>query len=421
MADTNRNQDNQFDQSSSGWDQNRRRFDQESDYNRNRENYGSFGNTGSSNEWNRQGNYSGASGSQQGSSRMSDYDENRGSSNWQGRSDMNRGQDTGNMGSYRQSGSDYGRDYRSTGGSGSMGMGSREGYQDWQRSSYGGGMGREDRGYGGEDRGSQYWGRGDEGGYGDMSRRNMASRSYGEVYGGNVEERERMTNQAQGGRQNIREQERMYGGMRDEDWRGSGSYGSDYNRGYGQRSGGYGGAYGDMSRERRMSGMSEYGGRRERRDWEDRDYGRMDRDRDRDRGDRSWWDKTRDEVSSWFGDDDAERRRMMDERRSENYRGRGPKDYKRSDDRIREDVCDRLSDDPYIDASDINVRVEGSEVILSGNVESREAKRRAEDMVESISGVSNVQNQLKVTSRDTSSNRGSNMNPATGPETTREL
>jgi hypothetical protein len=76
MADNNRNQ--QFDQSGSGWDQNRRRFDQESDYNRNRENYGTFGKTGTSDEWNRsgQGGYSGTSsgmGSQSGRSSMSDY------------------------------------------------------------------------------------------------------------------------------------------------------------------------------------------------------------------------------------------------------------------------------------------------------------------------------------------------------------
>jgi osmotically-inducible protein OsmY len=32
-------------------------------------------------------------------------------------------------------------------------------------------------------------------------------------------------------------------------------------------------------------------------------------------------------------------------------RGRGPKNYQRSEERIREDVCDRLSDDYLIDAS----------------------------------------------------------------------
>ena len=112
--------------------------------------------------------------------------------------------------------------------------------------------------------------------------------------------------------------------------------------------------------------------------------------------DRGWWDRTRDEVSSWFGDDDAERRRRMDEQQSSNYRGKGPKGYRRSEERIREDVCDRLSDDDRLDASNIEVQVQGDEVILTGNVNSREDKRRAEDLVESIYGVRNVENRIRI-------------------------
>jgi hypothetical protein len=78
------------------------------------------------------------------------------------------------------------------------------------------------------------------------------------------------------------------------------------------------------------------------------------------------------------------------------HRGRGPKNYTRSDDRIREDVNDRLTDDPHIDASEIDVKVTSCEVTLTGTVDSREAKRRAEDCVESVSGVKNVQNNLRV-------------------------
>jgi len=112
--------------------------------------------------------------------------------------------------------------------------------------------------------------------------------------------------------------------------------------------------------------------------------------------DRGWWDKTKDEVSSWFGDEDAERRRNRDEMRSN--RGRGPKNYQRSEERIREDVCDRLSDDYLIDASEIDIKVNGSEVVLTGTVDSRNEKRRAEDVAESVSVVTNVQNQLRVSS-----------------------
>ncbi len=95
----------------------------------------------------------------------------------------------------------------------------------------------------------------------------------------------------------------------------------------------------------------------------------------------------------------------MDEQRSGGHRGKGPKDYRRSEDRIREDVCDRLSDDDYLDASNIEVKVEGDEVILTGTATSREEKRRAEDLVESISGVRNVENRIRVDSGSSTFNR----------------
>ena len=78
------------------------------------------------------------------------------------------------------------------------------------------------------------------------------------------------------------------------------------------------------------------------------------------------------------------------------YAGKGPKGYSRPDDRIREDVCDRLTEDPQIDASEIEVKVSNCEVTLAGTVDSREAKHRAEDCAESISGVRNVQNNIRV-------------------------
>jgi hypothetical protein len=42
------------------------------------------------------------------------------------------------------------------------------------------------------------------------------------------------------------------------------------------------------------------------------------------------------------------------------------------------------------------VKVSNCEVTLSGTVESREAKRRAEDCADSVSGVRNVQNNLRI-------------------------
>ena len=78
--------------------------------------------------------------------------------------------------------------------------------------------------------------------------------------------------------------------------------------------------------------------------------------------------------------------------------GKGPRGYTRSDDRIREDVCDRLTDDPYVDATDIEVAVAAGEVTLSGLVRRRADKRRAEDIADHVSGVRDVNNRLRVAS-----------------------
>ncbi len=79
------------------------------------------------------------------------------------------------------------------------------------------------------------------------------------------------------------------------------------------------------------------------------------------------------------------------------YAGRGPKGYQRSDERIREDVSDSLTDDHYVDASEITVEVREREVTLSGTVETREQKYAAEACAEDVSGVREVINQLRVT------------------------
>jgi len=78
------------------------------------------------------------------------------------------------------------------------------------------------------------------------------------------------------------------------------------------------------------------------------------------------------------------------------HRGRGPKNYTRPDDRIREDLNDRLTDDAWLDASGIEVQVAAGEVTLAGAVERREDKRRAEDIAWQVSGVRHVQNNLRL-------------------------
>ncbi len=214
-------------------------------------------------------------------------------------------------------------------------------------------------------------------------------------------ERGRRGREEQSGRQNY--WGRGWENERDESNRESryGSYGRSgaergysegLNQGYSER---YNYPTGFRSRERYNEGSRDYDydrGRYSRSSYDRDQYDRNSYDREENRG---WLDRASDAIASWFGDEDAERRRRMDDR-GEHRRGRGPKGYKRSDERIREDVNDRLSDDYYLDASDVEVAVSNAEITLTGTVNSRRDKRRAEDLAESVSGVTNVENRLRV-------------------------
>jgi hypothetical protein len=83
------------------------------------------------------------------------------------------------------------------------------------------------------------------------------------------------------------------------------------------------------------------------------------------------------------------------ERAVHGFRGRGPKGWRRPDDRIRDDVAERLARSG-IDVEDVEVRVEGGEVTLSGHVARREEKRLLEDLVEDVLGVEEVHDHLRL-------------------------
>jgi osmotically-inducible protein OsmY len=213
------------------------------------------------------------------------------------------------------------------------------------------------------------------------------------------------------------------------------------------------------------------------------------RDRGYRPGDRGFVDRAGDEVRSWFGDEEAERRRQLDERnpyrgdgfrdrgadagdrafanyadrasygmyddrgswnrdrtdvayrpdgwrgmnypsspiygnrdlpvRSDersgrNFAGLGPRGYQRSDSRINEDVCDCLCDSPDIDARNVDVSVSNGEVTLNGSVPDRDQKRRAEDLIEHISGVRDVHNHLRTGSASAGAGASTATTPA-GP------
>lgn len=66
---------------------------------------------------------------------------------------------------------------------------------------------------------------------------------------------------------------------------------------------------------------------------------------------------------------------------------------------MAEEICQRLTDHPRIDASDIDVQVEQGEVTLTGTVRDKSAKWHVEDLVVSSRGVREVHNRLRTHSR----------------------
>jgi osmotically-inducible protein OsmY len=187
------------------------------------------------------------------------------------------------------------------------------------------------------------------------------------------------------------------GGPRDEEFesgrlRGRSSIGGaersgmeDYNRaigGYGQ------GYYGGFGREGRMFGQStgrydiDHGGK-----WVD-EYSRGSYEGD--------YEGYGSEYGSLQPYDEGRRQQAARGTPRGRFTGRGPRGYRRSDERIREEVNDRLTDHGDFDASEIEVNVMDGDVVLEGFVDDRRTKRLAEDVAESVSGVRDVINHLRV-------------------------
>lgn len=101
------------------------------------------------------------------------------------------------------------------------------------------------------------------------------------------------------------------------------------------------------------------------------------------------WNQRRDESYNWGENSRHNERPGL-------HRGKGPKGFIRTDERILEDIHSRLTDDAHVDASNIDVSVENGEVTLTGTVPDRFEKRRAEDITEFVAGVKNVENRLRI-------------------------
>jgi len=137
--------------------------------------------------------------------------------------------------------------------------------------------------------------------------------------------------------------------------------------------------------------------------------GYSERDLGYDRGSGSYM--ARDRNEGLYGRRDFNERGPI-ERLGDRFReglrklGKGPKAYTRSDDRIREDIYDRLMHG-WVNAEHVEVQVKNGEVTLTGLVEERRDKRTIEDIIDDVLGVKDVHNQLKVGSPE-------QFNPNTG-------
>jgi BON domain len=114
-------------------------------------------------------------------------------------------------------------------------------------------------------------------------------------------------------------------------------------------------------------------------------------------------ERTDNEAIAGFTDDESERPRFNPVPNSrphaeprQSFRGRGPRGYSRSDERIREEIAEALTWNEEIDASGIVLTVAEGEVSLSGSVPNRHMKRLAGRTAEAAAGVREVHNALRV-------------------------
>jgi hypothetical protein len=78
----------------------------------------------------------------------------------------------------------------------------------------------------------------------------------------------------------------------------------------------------------------------------------------------------------------------------------GPKGFRRSDERIREDVCEALIAAVHLDVGDVSVDVENGKVKLGGTVPERRMKHAIEDVAAATRGVDEVENRVRLARAD---------------------
>ena len=96
---------------------------------------------------------------------------------------------------------------------------------------------------------------------------------------------------------------------------------------------------------------------------------------------------------------------------------RGPKGYERSDERLKEDICERMYTSTECDTSEVSVDVKSGVVTLEGTVEDRRSKYMLEEMVDNVPGVKDVENRLRIQRGDASAQGGGSSLSSSGSST----
>ena len=99
------------------------------------------------------------------------------------------------------------------------------------------------------------------------------------------------------------------------------------------------------------------------------------------------------------------------------HRGKGPQNFTRSDERLKEHVSEMLTEHDEIDASSLHVEVKNGEVTLTGTVEDRHQRRMIEDLIEGMSGVKDVHMSIKLHGDRDRMGPGAGHKPATSSTT----
>lgn len=302
-----------------------------------------------------------------------DIDDNRSEGSWMDRqrSGQRYGADTNAPQGQRDQGMrrDFERERGQQGGQGGYGAGQHEGWGQRQG--------------GHRETGSQgnYYGQSGQGGYGQGGQGNYGQGDFGPSnYGqGNYGQ----GNYGQSG-YGQRNQSSGYGQPGQTNY-GQGGYAQ---RGYGQSGAGLGGGYGQGGSQQHASrgyGQSEFG-QTASRDWTQDQQGMGGYAG-------GYGSGSGGRQQGWSGESFGGAGRTAEQG---NAGRRAPKGYTRSDERIREDVNDRFMQAWELDPTDLEVAVSNGEVTLSGEVKTRDEKFRAEQIAESVMGVKDVTNSLRI-------------------------